>query len=169
MKKILFILTFCALAIVAPSLVGENSAHAQLRTKGPTAPLPQGQFLTLGVSPKDTLAVSDTIAYIIPVEHTNKVNFYHTFKWTKIGSGTATVDVRYFQSNDNLTYFPVLAGVSMTALVKTFTISTTGENEIDLARDSTNFAGRYLKVQYKTSSTASVSGAILTIIKSYFW
>lgn len=142
-------------------------ANAQVRTKS-TATLTQGQFIDLGVSVKDTLAVSDTIAYIIPLDHTNNMNLYHTFKWTKIGAGTATMDVQAFQSNNGTDWFAVKKGVLQTAYTKTFTLSATGAGEIDFNADTALISGRYLKVQYKTSSTASVQGSIATRIKSFF-
>jgi len=167
MKKILFILTLCAFAFVAPTLTGENQAHAQLRQKT-TPVLPQGQFINIGVSPKDTLAVSDTIAYIIPIEHTNKVNFYQTFKWTKIGAGTATMDLQFWQSNNGTDWLTLKQGVNMIAYTKTFTLSATGTNEIDFARDTVTVSARYLKIQYKTSNTSSVQGSVATTVKSYY-
>lgn len=167
MKKILFILTLFAFTFVAPTFVGENQANAQLRQKT-TAVLPQGQFISFGLSTKDTLAVSDTIAYIIPVEHTNLVNFYQTFTWTKIGAGTATLDLQFFQSNNGINWFSVKQGVAMGDYTKTFTLAATGTNEVDFARDTATFSGRYLKIQYKTSATSSVQGSVATTVKSYY-
>lgn len=143
------------------------TANAQVRTKT-SAPLSQGQFLDLGVSVKDTLAVSDTIAYIIPVEHTNSINLYQTFRWTKIGAGTATMDVQAFQSNNGTDWFAVKKGVLQTAYAKTFTLSATGAGEVDFNADTAVVSGRYLKIQYKTSSTSAVQGSIATRIKSFF-
>ena len=154
--------------LIAISLSVTFSANAQLRKKT-TAPLPQGQFIDLGVSPKDTLAVSDTIAYIIPMDHTNTINLYQTFYWTKIGSGTATMDAKFFQSNNGTDWVAVKQGVAQSAYSKTFTLSASGgANEIDFRADTALVSGRYLKIQYKTSSTASVQGSIATRLKSYW-
>lgn len=143
------------------------TSNAQLRTKT-TSYLSQGDFIDLGVSPKDTLAVSDTIAYIIPVTHTNNIGFYQTFKWTKIGAGTVTMDVQVFQSNNSVDWFTVKKGVGQTDYTKTFTLAATGLGELDFKTDTAFVSGRYLKIQYKTSSTSTVQGSIATRIKSYF-
>lgn len=158
LKKIFAVLFLVSLAL---------TSFAQLRVKT-TAPLPQGQFLDFGVSPKDTLNVSDTIAYVIPIEHTNQVNFYQTFRWVKIGAGTATMDIQYFQSNDGTNWFTVKKGVLQTAYSKTFTLSSSQYNEVDFALDTARVSARYLKVQFKTSATSSVSGAVSSRLKSYF-
>lgn len=161
-KIILSIALFCS------CLVASVNSDAQLRKKT-TAPLPQGQFLDFGTTTvKDTLAVSDTIAYIVPMDHTNKVTPYLNFAWVKIGAGTATLNTSFYQSNDGVTWFALTAGVAQATFSKTYTLSASGTNEVSFTRDSVVFDGRFLKMQFKTSSTSSVQGSLSGRLKTYW-
>lgn len=169
MKKVLFLGFFVALA---------STSFAQVRTSYKSA-IPQGQYTdcpgvwapasaasTPGSAISDTLQVSDTVAYVFPVTHTNDVDFYHTFYWNKSGSGTATLTVLYFQGNDPYNMTPVTKGVAQGAYTKQFSLSASGWNYISFKNDTANFVGRYLKVEYMTTNTASVGGKVFTRIKS---
>lgn len=164
MKRLRTILLLMAVFVCAT-----NYTDAQLRKKT-TAPIPQGTFLDFGVpaNGKDTLAVSDTIAYISNIVHTNKVTPYLNFSWLKIGSGTATLNVAFAQSNDGVTWFPLTAGVTQAAYSKTYTLSASGTNEVSFTRDTVMFDGIYLKMTFKTGSTASVQGSLSGRLKTYW-
>jgi hypothetical protein len=172
MKKLILFLSF---ALVAAS------SFAQLRTKtlpsqsqGATWDFP-GSFFpsatspTPGLSISDTLQVSDTVAYIVPINHTNDVDFFDQVYWNKIGSGTATITVTFYQSNDPYNFATgsqLTSGVAKTSYSKTISGTSSLWTYISFKQDSVNFVGRYLKVQYMTSSTASVGGKIFSRLKS---
>lgn len=121
----------------------------------------QGQYLDFGgvnLVPRDSLLVTDTATYIIPVTHVNDLTHYLVFNWTKIGAGTATLAVKFSQGNDPSIFFPVTAGKLNTAYTKSYTLAASATNEVSFARDTASFQGRYLKIQMITTSTASVKG-----------
>jgi hypothetical protein len=162
MKKFICLL-LASMALLSTSL------HAQTRTKT-TASVNQGQYIDFGglnMVPSDSLAVTDSLAYIIPITHLNDINAYQIFRWKKSGAGTATVTVNYFQGNDP-TYltFPVPKGVALSAYTKSFTLSTDSTVQINLTADTALISGRYLKVQFITSATASVKGYIANRLKT---
>jgi hypothetical protein len=162
MKKFALIALSVCLAVA--------TVNAQTRTKI-TGNVTQGQYLDFGgvnLVPSDSLQVTDSLAYIIPIDHTNEVLGYLTFLWNKIGAGTATLAVNFFQGNDPANFLPVKAGVAQTNYTKSFTLSATAWNEISFQRDTALISGRYLKVQFITSATASVKGKIFNRLKTYF-
>jgi hypothetical protein len=164
MKKIVPILLACM------TLVTCISVSAQTRTRI-TANVNQGEYIDLGTSylKGDTLQVTDTVAYIIPITHANDLFPYFNLYWNKSGAGTATITMSFFQSNDptNSTNFkPVVAGVSQATYTKTLSLSASAWNEVSFARDTARFEGRYLKVQYVTSATANVGGKMFTRVKT---
>ena len=166
MKKILALLLISATFSVA--------VNAQLRTNSNIAPVQRGSSVTLGSLPytvygidtADTLAVSDTIAYVIPFTGSYQYIPFVSFGWTKIGSGTATVTASFYQGNTPYNFVSVKAGSANSVYTKTFTLSASGTNFIDFLADSAKVSGRYLKVQFMTSSTASVSGSVNTVVSS---
>jgi hypothetical protein len=91
---------------------------------------------------------------------------FHSFYWTKVGAATATVAVNYFQSNDNVNYFPVTKGSAQSAYTKSFTLSASGANNVSFTQDSAVLEGRYLKIQLITSNTASVKGYLTHYVKT---
>jgi len=165
--KVTFLIGF----LVAMAL----SSTAQLRTTTRST-IQQGQFLDYpgswltavpAAAQMDTLQVSDTVAYIIPVMHSNDVDLTHEFYWTKYGSGTATVTLTFYQGNTPWYFTQCTSGVAKTAYSKSYTISASGDQGfLSFKTDSVNFTGRYLKVQYMTSSTASVGGKIISRTKA---
>lgn len=163
MKKFICLL-FTSLAIITAS-------DAQTRTKT-TANISQGDYIDMGTyfANGDTLQVTDTVAYIVPITHTNDLFPYFNIYWNKSGAGTATVTVTFYQSNSPTNgdaFKPVVAGLAQTAYTKTLTLSASGwANDISFARDTARFEGRYLKVQYVTSNTANVGGKIFTRMKT---
>jgi hypothetical protein len=160
MKK-LFYLLIASFALI-------TSVDAQTRTKT-TANVNQGQYLDFGginMVTSDSLQVTDSIAYIIPITHENDINAYHIFKWKKSGAGTATVTVNYFQGNDPTNLFAVPKGVAQSAYTKTFTLSTDSVVQINPTIDTATISGKYLKVQFFTSGTANVKGYIANRIKT---
>lgn len=133
------------------------------------APITQGQFSLFGSNTQavsDSIAVSGTNSYIIPVTHVNDVTLYGSFNWTKIGAGTATLTLSYFQSTDGVTYYPLTKGTQNTVYTKVLTLAASTNTELNLSGDSVKFAGRYLKVQLATSATASVKGKYWGLIKT---
>jgi hypothetical protein len=160
MKKFICIL-FTALALTA-------GVTAQTRTKFP-ANINQGQYIDFGginMVPSDSLQVTDSIAYVIPITHENDINCYQVFRWKKSGSGTATVTVNFFQGNDPKYFFPVTKGVAATNYTKTYTLSTDSTFNINFTTDTALVSGRYLKVQFFTSNTADVKGYIANRLKT---
>lgn len=160
MKKILLIAALFSIVLAGFSQAGTRVVSA------PT--LNQGNFLAFGGVNNvgsDSLQVTDTIRYIIPVSHTNDVQPYYTLTWTKIGAGTATITQNWYQSNDNINWFPIQKGVAQTNYTKTFSPSATTAYEVDFAKDTARFNARYIQVQFITSATASVKGKIYNILK----
>jgi hypothetical protein len=147
------------------------TSYAQHPTTYPIYPnVNQGEYIDIGgnnMVPRDSLAVTDTATYIIPITHTNDITHYLIFDWQKIGSGTATLGINFYQGNDptNLN-FHVLAGKANANYVKTLTLSASGLTEISFARDTAVFNGRYLKIQMITTSTASVKGKYAIRLKT---
>lgn len=146
-----------------------NSSHAQTRTTT-LGTVQQGQYIDFGgvnLVPSDSLQVTDTIAYIIPVTHINDFTGYLSWFWHKIGAGTATVTMAFFQGNDPTNFFPVLTGTTTSAsYTKSYTLSADTWSNVSFARDSARFEGRYIKVELFTSSTASVKGKIVGRLKT---
>lgn len=156
------------LAIAAVAVLTAPKAEAQTRVVNNLAVV-QGNTLTYGTVngvASDSLQVSDSIAYQISVSHTNAVDPFLTWEWLKIGSGTASITLSFLQSNDNVNWFPVLKGVAQSAYNKTYSLSATGWNVVSFASDTARFEGKYLKVYYITSNTASVKGKLSGILKT---
>ena len=147
------------------------SVNAQQSTLRPTVKaVQQGQFVDFGgvnLVAVDSLLVTDTAQYVIPVTHTNSVVPFLSTYWNKIGAGTATVTVNFYQSNSPTltTFTTVKKGKALGDYVKTLTYSASGWNNISFAQDSAAFEGRYLKVEFITSSTATVKGKLFNRIK----
>jgi len=158
---------FCSFLAVATLAIG-MTASAQTRTKN-VSTVNQGytvEFGGAGYVPSDSLQVSDSIGYFIPVNHTNSVDPFIQFAWTKIGAGTATLGVNFYQSSDNITYLPVLKGAAQSAYTKSYTLSaTTPATQISFLNDTARFEGRYMKIIFFTTSTASVKGKIDVLLK----
>jgi hypothetical protein len=113
----------------------------------------------------DSIGISDTLNYILPINHANITELHGQINWTKVGAGTATVTANFLQSEDNINYYSVLKGVGKTAYTKTYTFSATGANEFSTAADTAYIGARYIKIQYITSNTASVQGNVNTLIR----
>lgn len=173
MKKFLFLL-FAAVSLTTVS-------NAQLRTYIKSA-IPQGQYIdcpglfyptsAASVPPSassDTLQVSDTLAYVFPITHANDVDCFLQWYWNKSGSGTAGITLTFYQSNDPYNFATgsqLTAGVNKTSYSKTYSLTSSGWSYVSFKQDSVNFVGRYLKVQYLTSNTASVGGKVFSRLKS---
>lgn len=166
MKKLIFFLSFLLVGI---------AGFSQLRTKTLTTGQ-QGTFFDYpgtyatanpAAAACDTLQVSDTVAYIIPIQHLNDITIYHQWYWLKSGAGTATMTVSFFQSNDPFNFVAVKAGAAQSAYTKVISLSATGwQTPISFLADTARFEGRYLKVQYMTSATASVGGKVFSRTKT---
>lgn len=142
--------------------------EAQTRTKI-TANINQGEYIDFGgtnMVPFDSLQVTDSLAYIIPITHLNVLSALQVFRWKKVGAGTATVTVNFFQGNDPSSFFAVTKGSAQTTYTKSFTLSADTDSQINFLTDSANISGRYLKVQFITSATASVKGYIANRLKT---
>lgn len=153
-------------------VIGSLTAKAQHPTTYPILPsVTQGQYTDFGgvnLVPRDSLLVTDTATYIIPVTHLNDISNYMVFNWQKIGSGTATLTMNFYQSNDptSANKFQVKKGAANGNYTKSFTLSASTVSEISFARDTAKFEGRYLWVQMITSSTASVKGKYAIRLKT---
>ena len=158
---------FFHLLLISLSLLTAITTTAQTRTTT-VRNIQQGEFIDLQTAANgDTLQVTDTVAYILPITHSNKVLPYITWNWNKSGSGTASITMSFYQQNDlTKTWLPIKAGVAQSTYTKSFTLSATGDNEVSFARDTALFEGRYLKVQYVTSNTSSVGGKVTTRVKT---
>lgn len=155
----------CFIAVIASCAI-MLPAHAQ--TRAVNGVVNEGNTLQIGgynLIPSDSLQVTDSIAYLISVIHQHQVDPYLTWEWQKIGSGTASITLNFFQSNDNVNWFPVPVGVAHASYSKTYTLSATTFSQIDFAADSARYSGKYLKLQYFTSSTASVKGKLYGVLK----
>lgn len=113
----------------------------------------------------DSLQVSDSIAYITQVARVNDVAPVHTWFWSKIGAGTATITLTYWWSLDGVNYFQCTQGVAETVYTKNFTLSANTWSSVDFSRDSIRFPGRFLKTYFITSATASVKGKLINQLK----
>ena len=118
-----------------------------------------------GVNTGDSIGVTDTLTYILPITHANALAIAGQFNWTKVGAGTATVTAKYFQSEDNSNYTALLKGVANSTYTNTYTFSATGSQIFDFAKDTVFFSSRYLKIQYITSNTANVNARANTLIR----
>lgn len=162
MKKLLVLLFLVAFAF---------ASFAQQSTLRPTVKnVQQGQYVDFGgvnLVAVDSLLVSDTAQYVIPVTHTNTVAPFLSTYWSKILSGTATVTVNFYQSNSPTasTFVTVKKGKALGAYIKTLTYAASGWNQISFEQDSAAFEGRYLKVEFITSSTSTVKGKLFNRIK----
>lgn len=169
MKNILKTISLFAIMAILSTTV-----NAQLRTVT-TGPVNRGNNIIVGSFPNtitgkgtaDTLGVSDTIAYVIPVSGSYKYLPFLSIAWTKIGSGTATITAAFYEGNTPTGCTnQIKAGSANSAYTKTLTYSaSTGISTptfIDFLSDSAKVSGQYLRVVYTTSSTASVQGSILT-------
>ena len=164
---------FPVLIIAALALFTSLSSTAQVRTRT-MGPVTVGAVPTFyGVVPNtitttvtaDTLGVSDTIAYVLPVSASYAYTPFISVGWKKIGAGTATITALFFQGNTaNNCTSPVLAGSANATYTKTLTYSatTTTPSFIDFNADSAKLTAPYMKIYYRTSATASVQGSINT-------
>lgn len=154
--------------VAAMLTTGIHKSEAQTRTK--TVPGIQiGTWADLGGTPAlpaDSLQVTDSISYIVPITHTGVIYPYASFVWNKIGAGTATVAATFYQSNDLLTWFPLLKGIAQSAYTKSYTLSASGTNEIDMKRDTVPIGAKYFRVTLITTSTASVKGKLAIRFKA---
>ena len=158
------------LVAMALMVLPSTKSDAQTRVVNGLA-VTQGNTLVYGALngvPSDSLQVSDSIAYQISMVHTNVIDPIITWQWTKIGAGTASITLSFLQSNDNVNWFPVPKGSALAAYNKTYTLSASGWNLVSFAQDTARFEGKYLKVYYITSNTASVKGKLYGILKTSF-
>lgn len=166
--KLTKIFAIASVLILAVSI----TSFAQLRVVN-TGVVPQGQFIDFGglypqggtVNPLDSLQVSDSIAYLVPVQHTNNVFPYMTWFWNKIGAGTATITLTFLQSNDNVNWFAVPQGAAKAAYTKSYTLAASTWSNVSFKTDTATFEGRYMKVYFITSNTASVKGKLFNRLK----
>lgn len=169
--KNLLLKSFGILALILAIFITVAHAQTHPKTYPITTNVNQGTFLDFGginMIPRDSLLVTDTARYIIPITHTNDLSNYLAFNWLKIGAGTATLKINFYQGNDPVNFFTVKAGKTQAAYVKNYTLAASALNEISFIRDTAFFEGRYLKVELITSSTASVKGKYAFRIKTNY-
>jgi hypothetical protein len=173
MKK-LIILVALAVGFISPSFAQLRTTIRSTIQQGNYIDFPGSYFPTSAASipassASDTLQVSDTVAYVIPITHLNDVDVFLQWYWNKSGSGTAGITVTFYQSNDPYNFTTgsqLTSGVAKTAYSKVYSLTASGWNYLSFKQDSVNFEGRYLKVQYLTSATASVGGKVFSRLKS---
>lgn len=166
MKKHLFLVSFC-IALAATSFAQTRIVNTGVVSAGQFLDF-GGQFPAGSITPttSDSLQVSDSIAYIIPLSHTQRISSYFTWYWNKIGAGTATITLSFLQGNSPYDLSVLKAGAAQATYTKSYTLSASGWNEVNFGRDSVRIDGRYLKVYYITSSTASVKGKLFGRLKT---
>lgn len=166
---------FCLIAVIAILTIPAIPAQAQIRDTVKQS-INMGYFIdlygvigqtaipTIGGAP---LVVSDTVASIIPISGLNQIDALLSWYWQKVGSGSATITVAFFQGNDQFNFNALTAGVANATYTKTFSaLAASGWHYIDFRADSVKFSGRYLKVSFTTSSTASVNGNVWARLKT---
>lgn len=161
---------FASILILAVGIIMSMPAKAQTRivttqvnTQGNTTLFGGSSFTT----PVDSLQVTDSLAYYVPITHQNAVDPIHQWYWSKIGAGNATITLNYLQSNDGVNWFQIPFGVAKAAYTKTYSaVSASTWYMNDFKGDSAIFSGRYLKVYFITSATASVKGKLINILKT---
>lgn len=164
MKKFLIISILGVLA-VGLYFNGVNDRTRPLTSASVFGDASDQSYLTFGGQAGDTLVVSDTVSYPIAVNHSKIVQPFIQMYWQKIGAGTATVTVSFWSSNDGTTYNQIVKGKAQAAYTKTLTLSATGTTFISFPLDTAIVQGRYFKIRYITSSTASVKGKMTHKIK----
>jgi len=122
-------------------------------------------YLTFGGGVGDTIVVSDTVSIPIVINHSAVVKPEIQLYWDKISAGTAHATLTFWQSNDGTTYTAIKKGKLQTAYSKTLSIASDTTNFYSFAADSAIVEGRYLKLKYITTSTASVKGKLTHKIK----
>lgn len=155
---------FFKIMFVGFALVLGVSLFATNRTKDFGAH-DEGLYYNYGGRTQDTIVVSDTLNFIHQINHKYEVSPEIDILWTKVGAGTATLKAEMFESKDGTNYTTVKKGVLQSAYTKTYTISATGVQTLSFKLDTAYFTGRYLKVRYSTTSTASVKGKINHLLK----
>jgi hypothetical protein len=156
MKKIFGLFLLLILSAVTVSATNRAKSGGEIK---------EGFFSTIGGSTADTIVVSDTVSYTYQVSHASNVSPELNLMYTKVSSGTATLKVDILQSINGTDYYTVKKGKYQGAYTKSLTLSATGLQVISFQLDTAYFAGRYLKVQYSTSSTASVKGKLTNYLK----
>lgn len=158
---------FAILSIVALCACFNTQAQGRIHTQ---ANIQQGQFIDCGGTqplPTDSLGVSDTTVYIIPMTHTNELFPYISWEWTKVGAGSATIVLSFTQSNDAVTYQPILKGQAQSAYTKTYTsLAASTNSEVEFWRDTAVVSARFLKITWISSATASVKGKLHARVKT---
>ena len=130
----------------------------------------QGEFFDFSGSnliPSDSLSVSDTLQYIMPITHTNGIDPYMSTYWSKIGSGTATLTVNFYQANDQkyTNFVAVKKGKLLNNYSKILTLSASGWSSVSFVQDTAKFEGRYLMIEFVTDATLNVKGKLFNRMK----
>jgi hypothetical protein len=161
---------FFKILLVGLIVIISVSTFATNRTKD-KGEIIQGKYYSLGGGTADTIVVSDTVNYVMFVNRTNIVYPEMDLLWTKVGAGTATLKVAFFESKDGTTtgYTTCKKGKAQGAYTKTLTLTATGYTPISFRADTALCTGRYLKIQYTTTSTATVKGKITNLLKLDIW
>lgn len=155
MKKIHRILGISLICLVALTFIFANVQRVK-----PTLYPKQGEYIKFGSNAGDTIVVSDTLTYVFSVEHMNDVNPVINLFWDKIGSGTATCTVKFWESMDGTNYAQCLKGAALGAYTKSISGSADQYLNWSFKQDTAYFDQRFLKIQFITSSTASVKAKL---------
>jgi hypothetical protein len=159
------IISILSIITVGLYFAGTNDRTRALQTVNVFGQSSDQSYLVTGGAAGDTLVVSDTIQIPIVVNHSAIVKPQIQMYWQKIGSGTATITASFWESNDGTNYTQILKGKAQGAYTKTLTLTATGTTFVSFPLDTAILQGRFLKIRYITSSTASVKGKMTHRIK----
>jgi hypothetical protein len=109
---------------------------------------------SIGLGGKSGVARADTQVYIIPVSHITVCYPYTSLLFYKDSSGTATIVMSFWQSNDLYAWEPCYV-TSGSAYTKTFTVSASGFNYVDFFGNLVTLQGKYFMYYMIASNTAS--------------
>lgn len=122
-------------------------SQAQLAAKVHTsAKVNQGSYVSFNMSLTDTVKSTDTLSYVFPITHTNRVTPIMNIKG-KIVAADTIVDIKYWGSMDGITYYQVYAGSSPAVWVDVLGVGSLGY-EFNGYSDICYFGMRYFKIMF---------------------
>jgi hypothetical protein len=157
--------TFLKLFFLGMIAFATVTVFATNRTKTVSGPVNQGEYKLAGGGTADTIVVADTVSYIYLVAHANDVWPEFDIKYQKIGTGNPTLKIDIMQSIDGVNYFSVKKGKAKSDYTKSYSPTATGYLQCSFRNDTAYFTGRYLKMQFSTSNTASTKAKLTNHLK----
>jgi hypothetical protein len=139
MKKFLILSVMCLFCI---------ASQAQLAAKIHTsAKVNEGSYISFNPNKADTLKSGDTISYVFPVTHINRVVPVIDLRSKLVASDTI-IDVKYWGSMDGITYYQVYAGSSPAVWVTTIAKGAAAGSESNGYTSIAYFGLRYFKIMF---------------------